>query len=231
MRVIVLLGAPGSGKGTVAEKLRSTLGFVHVATGDMLRDELKRGTPLGQEAEGYMKRGELVPDALILRIVEARLDARGPADKFMFDGFPRTEEQATLLEQSLARRGSAIGHVFYLDTPQAVIMQRLSGRRVCRECGWTCHVTNIPPRKAGICDVCGGELYQRKDDTEATIDKRLDVYRRQTEGLIVRYRKRDLLVHVDGAQELGELLGAIEKVIAAGDASVKPGKRNAGRGS
>ena len=211
MKVIVLLGPPGSGKGTVAEKLRGTNGgYVHFATGDMLREEVSNGSDVGQEAEGYMKRGELVPDGLIIRIVEKRLEAGDPEAAYLFDGFPRTVIQADLLDQSLTQRGSSIDYVFYLATPREVILQRLTGRRVCKDCGASFHIINIPPTVEGVCDACGGELYQRKDDNEATIANRLDVYNRQTESLISRYKEKGLLVSLDSNQGLGSLMAEIE---------------------
>jgi adenylate kinase len=207
--VIILLGAPGAGKGTAAEKLRDSTPYAHVSTGDMLREAVKRGTAVGREAEGFMKRGELVPDEVMIRVVEERLD-QGAADaRYMMDGFPRTEAQADLLERSVARRGGKISHVFFLDAPRPVLIQRLTGRRVCRKCGASFHVVNIPPRREGVCDHCGGELYQRPDDSEATIVNRLDVYNRQTESLISRYRKQGLLRRVDAGRGVEPLLAEI----------------------
>ena len=223
MKVIVLLGAPGSGKGTAAEKLQALGGYTHVATGDMLREEVKQGTPLGREAEGYMKRGELVPDDLIIRMVEGRLQDGAAAARYMFDGFPRTEAQAQLLDQSLARRGASIAHVFFLDTPAEVIMQRLTGRRVCRQCGATYHVVNIPPKQAGVCDACGGELYQRKDNTAETIANRLEVYRRQTEGLIARYARQGLLARVNSNQGVTQLVAQMAQVLQDGPGAAPQG--------
>jgi adenylate kinase len=217
MRVVMLLGPPGSGKGTVAERLRGERGgFVHLATGDMLREEVQQGSAVGIEAEGFMKRGELVPDAVIIRIVEARLDEGDNAAAYLFDGFPRTVVQADLLDESLARRGSAIEVVLFLDTPRAVILQRLTGRRVCRACGASFHVINIPPRQEGICDACGGELYQRKDDNEETIANRLDVYNRQTESLITRYEDKGLLRRLRSDQGVDSLMREIEAILAPG---------------
>jgi adenylate kinase len=225
----MLLGPPGSGKGTVAEKLRGRWGFVHVATGDMLREEVKQGSAVGREAEGYMKRGELAPDEIIIRIVEARLDSGGQNAAYLFDGFPRTTAQADLLDASLARRGARIQHVFFLDAPRAVLIQRLTGRRVCRQCGANYHVANVPPKKEGICDACGGELYQRKDDGEATIVNRLDVYNRQTESLIARYEQQGILARLNSNQDVNRLLAAMGRLLEAGQRT--GGKAKAGSGS
>ena len=197
MQLVILLGAPGSGKGTVAEKVRDACGYVHVSTGDMLRNSVKQGTAVGQEAEGYMKRGELVPDSVIMKLVETRLDAGDRNAKYLFDGFPRTIAQADLLEKGTASRKGKISRVYFLDAPRKTLMERLTGRRVCRKCGAVFHVVNVPPKRAGVCDVCGGELYQRSDDQEATIANRLDVYNRQTESLISYYEKKGLLERVD----------------------------------
>ena len=211
MKVVILLGPPGSGKGTVAERLRGDKGgYVHFATGDMLREEVHNGTAVGQEAEGFMKRGELVPDEVIIRIVEKRLEAGDPMAAYLFDGFPRTLVQADLLDESLAGRGARIDQVFFLATPREVILQRLTGRRVCRACGASFHVINIPPAVEGVCDACGGELYQRKDDNEETIANRLDVYNRQTESLISRYEEKGLLVSLDSDQGVASLMAEID---------------------
>jgi len=213
MKAIVLFGAPGSGKGTVAEKIKAVTKYIHISTGDMLRESVKKGTPVGLEAEGYMKKGALVPDAVIIKLVEERLDKGGADDMYMFDGFPRTVAQAELLEASLNRRGGKVSYVIFLDTPREVLIQRLTGRRTCRKCGWNCHVVNIPPKKAGICDRCGGELYQRPDDQEATIVNRLDVYNKQTESLVARYEKQKVLVKVDSNQKIEKLIEEIRRIL------------------
>ena len=166
----------------------------------MLREAVKQGTAVGREAEAYMKRGELVPDTTIIRIVEERLDKGSKDDAYMFDGFPRTDTQARMLDESLAKRGAKLDVVFQLAAPRELLMARLTGRRVCRKCGASFHVINIPPKREGVCDACGGELYQRPDDQESTILKRLDVYEQQTEGLIQYYAKRGVLVTVDSAR-------------------------------
>jgi len=213
---IILLGAPGAGKGTIAEGIRTSSPFLHVSTGDMLREAVKNGTPVGRQAESYMKRGELAPDEVILRIVDERLDKGSNRDAYMFDGFPRTLEQARLLDQLLARRGAGVNKVFLLDAPRELLITRLTGRRVCRRCGQGYHIVNIPPRKAGVCDVCGGELYQRADDSEATILNRLDVYTKQTESLIAYYERARVLVRVDSARArqdtVAEILDEVKRL-------------------
>ena len=212
MKTIILLGGPGAGKGTIAEGIRTVSPFLHVSTGDMLREAVKNGTAVGKKAEGYMKRGELVPDDVIIGIVEERL-AQGAKDAaYMFDGFPRTLEQARLLDESLGRHASKVDKVFLLDAPRELLITRLTGRRVCRKCGQGYHVVNIPPKREGVCDVCGGELYQRADDSEATILNRLDVYAKQTETLISYYEKKGVLVRVDSSRQRGETVADILRV-------------------
>jgi adenylate kinase len=204
MEAIILLGAPGAGKGTVAEEIQKATEYVHVSTGDMLREAVKAERPVGLEAKSYMEAGELVPDDVILRIVEERLD-QGPDDaKYMFDGFPRTMEQAQGLDAVLQEAGSEVTHVFLLSVPEDVLVDRLSGRRICRSCGAVYHVRNIPPKKEGVCDACGGELYQRPDDNEDTVRNRLSVFKKQTESLIEYYRDKNVLVEIDAARHRQE---------------------------
>ena len=209
MKAIILLGAPGAGKGTIAEGVKASSPFLHVSTGDMLREAVKQGTPVGKKAEAYMKRGELVPDDIIVGIVADRLDRGKKDDAYMFDGFPRTLNQATLLDQSLASRNAKVDIVFLLEASRSLLISRLTGRRVCRACGAGFHVVNIPPKVEGVCDACGGELYQRADDQESTILNRLDVYGRQTESLISYYENRGVLVRVDSARARQETVAEI----------------------
>ena len=197
MKAIILLGAPGAGKGTLAEGVRSATAYLHVSTGDMLRSAIKAGSKTGLEAKAFMEKGELVPDAVIMRIVGERLSQGQPADKYMFDGFPRTLEQARQLDETLAKLGAAVNQVFLLEVPTPVIVSRLSGRRICKGCGAVYHVTNIPSKVEGICDQCGGALYQRPDDSEATVLNRLEVYQRQTASLIDFYEQKGVLVRVN----------------------------------
>ena len=197
MKAIILLGAPGAGKGTLAEGVKNATAFIHVSTGDMLRAAIKAGRPTGLEAKAFMEKGELVPDDVILRIVGERLAQGRPDDQYMFDGFPRTLEQARRLDDVLAGLGGAVNQVFLLEVPTPVIVSRLSGRRICKGCGAVYHVTNIPSKVAGICDQCGGALYQRPDDSEATVLNRLDVYQRSTASLIDFYERKGVLVRVN----------------------------------
>ena len=197
MKAIILLGAPGAGKGTLAEGVKTATDYLHVSTGDMLRAAIKAGSATGLEAKAYMEKGELVPDDVILRIVGERLAQGRSDDKYMFDGFPRTLAQARQLDVTLGKLGAAVNQVFLLEVPTPVIVSRLSGRRICKGCGAVYHVTNIPSKVAGVCDQCGGALYQRPDDSEATVLNRLEVYQRQTASLVDFYEKKGVLVRIN----------------------------------
>ncbi len=197
MNTIILLGAPGAGKGTLAEGVRNATDFIHVSTGDMLRAAIKAGTATGLEAKAFMEKGELVPDEVILRIVRERLAQGRPTDRYMFDGFPRTLEQARGLDETLAELNGRVNQVFLLEVPTPVIVSRLSGRRICKSCGAVYHVTNIPSKVEGVCDQCGGPLYQRPDDSEETVLNRLEVYQRQTASLIDFYETKGVLVRIN----------------------------------
>ena len=200
MKAIILLGAPGAGKGTIAEGIKNATPYIHVSTGDMLRAAVKAGKPVGLEAKSYMEKGELVPDSVIMRIVTERIEEGSPDDKYMFDGFPRTTEQARMLDEVLTSHGGRVDKVFLLDVARETLVDRLAGRRVCRNCGAVYHVRNIPSKKEGICDQCSGPLYQRPDDTEATVLNRLDVFKKQTASLIDYYEGRKILVKVDAGK-------------------------------
>ncbi len=201
MQAIILLGAPGAGKGTLAEGLKAATSYLHVSTGDMLREAVKAGRPVGLEAKSYMEKGELVPDAVIMKIVTERLKAGSPEDKYMFDGFPRTQEQARLLDQVVSGLGGTLTHVFLLEVARDLLVDRLSGRRVCKNCGAVYHIRNIPSKVDGVCDLCGGVLYQRPDDSEATVLNRLEVFKKQTESLIEYYQSKGVLVRIDAGRD------------------------------
>lgn len=160
-----------------------------------------------------MKRGQLVPDDIMIRLVEERLDAGTADTAYMFDGFPRTLPQSELLEQSLEKRSVRLKYVFFLDAPRELLISRLSKRRICRNCGMNYHVTNMPPKKEGVCDVCGGEVYRRADDQESTIINRLEVFNRQTEGLISHYKQKGILVHIDSARHRNEIIDEIVNIL------------------
>jgi len=197
MEAIILLGGPGAGKGTLSEFLKKQTDFIHVSTGDMLRAALKSGSPVGLEAKAFMDAGALVPDSVILRIIEERISQEAASARYMFDGFPRTIDQAKGLDLLFRKKSGTVKHVFNLIVPRETLLKRLTGRRVCKSCGAVYHLVNIPPKKAGVCDVDGGELYQRTDDSEATILNRLEVYEKQTAPLIDFYRQQGLLRDID----------------------------------
>jgi adenylate kinase len=213
MRAIILLGAPGAGKGTAAGEIQQKTDFVQVSTGDMLREAVKAGREVGKKAESYMKAGELVPDEVIIGIVKERLSGDGKDSRYMFDGFPRTVNQAALLDDVLAEAGTALEKVFFLEVTAEVVVERLSGRRICSSCGAVYHVRNMPPKREGVCDVCGGSLYQRPDDTEKTIKNRLAVFERQTHSLIEYYENKNILCRVDASESAEKTVKEILTVL------------------
>lgn len=219
MKAIILLGAPGAGKGTIAEGIKSATDYLHVSTGDMLRAAVKAGRPVGLEAKSFMEKGELVPDNVIMKIVTERLEEGKTDAHYMFDGFPRTTEQALMLDEVLNSHGGRVEHVFLLDVPRDVLVDRLSGRRVCKSCGAVYHIRNIPPKVAGVCDLCKGPLYQRSDDTEETVLNRLEVFKKQTQSLIDYYEKKDVLVRVDGSKRKEDTHAEIVSVLRAASCS------------
>lgn len=198
---LILLGPPGAGKGTQANILSQRFGIAHISTGGILREAISACTPTGVKAKGYVKRGELVPDEVVTQIVAEKLGDERVKNGFMLDGFPRNVNQAKNLDSSLKKFGQKIDLVVYFQTSPNVSIQRLSGRRVCKRCGANFHLKNMPPKKEGICDKCGGELIQREDDREQTIKNRLKVYEEQTSGLIEYYTKKGLLQTVSGDLE------------------------------
>ena len=201
MKAIILLGAPGAGKGTIAEGIKAATDYIHVSTGDMLRAAVKAGRPVGLEAKAFMEKGELVPDNVIMKIVTERLEEGKANARYMFDGFPRTTEQARMLDDVLKSHGGRVEQVFLLDVPRAILVDRLSGRRVCKNCGAVYHIRNIPSKVAGVCDLCKGSLYQRSDDTEETVLNRLEVFKKQTQSLIDYYEKKKVLFRVDAGKK------------------------------
>ena len=213
---IVLLGGPGSGKGTQAKKLIDTLGVPQISTGDIFRAALKEGTPMGLKAKTFMDKGELVPDDVVIGVVEERLAKPDLAKGYMLDGFPRTLPQAEALDGILKSLGQSIDHAILVDVPDEELVARLSGRRTCKksECGRMYHVMFNPPKKEGVCDACGTELYQRDDDSEATIRERLGVYNKQTAPLIDYYEKKGLLRKVEGVGPIDQIFASIQKVLA-----------------
>jgi adenylate kinase len=215
---VAFLGPPGAGKGTQARDLAREWNVPHVATGDMLREAAAAGTPLGREAKGYMDRGALVPDDVIIRMIAERLAKPDARAGFLLDGFPRTIAQAEALERLLKDLGQALERVVYFDVSEPELLRRLTGRRVCRNCQTAFHLVSAPPKTAGVCDRCGGELYQRDDDSEATVRNRLGVYARQTAPLLDWYRARGLLSSVRGEGAISDIRRAV-RVAAQGAAA------------
>lgn len=202
---LILLGPPGAGKGTQAQVLAKEMNLIHVSTGDMLREAIRAATPLGLKAKEFMEKGGLVPDEVVIALVAERLGKTDARKGFILDGFPRTAEQARRLDEKIKELGLPLSLVVYFKTSVAVIVQRLSGRRVCSTCGRNFHLVNLRPKQEGLCDYCGGKLVERPDDKVETIEKRLKVYEKQTAPLIDYYRKKNLLAEVSGDLDVQDL--------------------------
>ncbi|MFH1223917.1 MAG: adenylate kinase [Pseudomonadota bacterium] len=197
MRGFVLLGAPGSGKGTLASKLKDEWNVPHVSTGDMFREAVKKSTPMGIKASEFMKDGKLVPDDITIGVVDERFSAPDVKKGFLLDGFPRTIPQAEALDKILEKNKIKLTGVILLDVDEKVIVDRITGRRGCTKCGQIYHIRNFPPKKQDVCDKCGNPLMQRRDDTEEVVMERLDTYNKQTSPLINFYKKKNILVNID----------------------------------
>ena len=210
---LVLLGPPGAGKGTQAERLVERYSWPQISTGDMFREALGKGTPLGLEARGYMDAGKLVPDDVVERMVAERLSKEDCVEGFILDGFPRSVHQAKALDEYLEGQGRAIDLVVNIAVDEDLLVERLTARRMCRDCGNIHNMVFTPPKVAGCCDKCGGDLYQRDDDTEKTVRARLEVYKSQTEPVIGYYEPSGKLVTVDGARKPDEVFEGIAKAI------------------
>lgn len=210
---LIFLGPPGSGKGTQAKMLVDKYGIPQISTGDILREAVKEGTPLGKEAKKYMDEGKLVPDEVVVGIVRERLKEPDCTKGFILDGFPRTIPQAEALDKTLQEMGKGIDHVLSLEVDREELVRRLSGRRTCKKCGAMYHIIFDPPKKDGVCDRCDGELYQRDDDKEETIRERLRVYEEQTAPLIEYYRKKGLLRPIDGVGKIEEIFARVRETI------------------
>ena len=205
----ILLGPPGAGKGTQAAKIVEKYGIPHISTGDIFRENIKKGTELGKKAQEYMNRGELVPDDLVIEIATTRLLEDDCKNGFLLDGFPRTVYQAEKLDEFLQSHDSKIDNVIDIAVGKDELIERLTGRRVCKSCGASFHVVSIHPKQEGICDYCGGELIQRADDNLETVTNRIDVYEDQTMPLIDYYEKAGTLTHIDGSTGLDNVFADI----------------------
>ena len=211
----VLLGPPGAGKGTQAAKVIEKYNVPHISTGDIFRANIKEGTELGKKAKGYMDEGKLVPDELVVDLVTDRLQKDDCKEGFLLDGFPRTIFQAEQLDKFLSDNGQKLDIVLNFKVRKDVLIERIAGRRVCKSCGASFHVVNVPPKKEGICDACGGELFQRKDDNRETVENRINVYESETAVLIGYYEKQGVLVDFDGEKSHEEVFADVVKAIEA----------------
>lgn len=210
---IVFMGPPGAGKGTQAEKIVDTYQIPHISTGDMFRKAMSEQTELGIEAKRYIDQGQLVPDHVTIGIVNERLAQADCVKGFLLDGFPRTVDQASALDEIMASLNSKLDYVINIDVDLDILKERLTGRRICRACGATYHKIFNPTAVDGVCDKCGGELYQRKDDNEETVANRLNVYVNQTKPLLDYYAKTGILVNINGQQSIDAVFGEIESVL------------------
>lgn len=212
---IILLGPPGAGKGTQAKLISGKYSIPHISTGDIFRKNISNKTPLGMEAKSYMDKGQLVPDELTIEIVKDRLSEEDCKNGFLLDGFPRTVNQAEALDEFLKSKNSKTDAALLIDVPQELILERMTGRRVCEECGASYHIKFVTPKTEGVCDICGGKLVQRKDDTKETVLERLEVYSNQTQPLIEYYKNKDVLFSLDGTKEKNEVFENISNVLGA----------------
>lgn len=210
---LVILGAPGVGKGTQAGLISNELKIVHISTGDMFRENIKSGTELGKLAQKYIDKGQLVPDDITINLVEDRLKEEDCKRGFILDGFPRTVTQAEALEVILLKMNKSLDKVLNIVVPDDIIVERMKGRKVCLQCGATYHLIHKPPVTPERCDMCGGTLVQRKDDTEETIRERLAIYHKETEPLIKYYKNKRLLVSVDGIGKPEEIAAKILRIL------------------
>lgn len=210
---IVMLGAPGAGKGTQAAMICEKYEIPHISTGDIFRSNIKNGTELGKKAKAFMDEGKLVPDELTIQLLLDRVAKDDCAKGYVLDGFPRTIPQAEVLTQALAKSGEKVDFAIDVDVPDENIVHRMSGRRSCPKCGASYHVSFIPPKKEGICDVCGSELIQRDDDKAETVNKRLSVYHEQTQPLIDYYKEAGVLHTVDGTKDAKDVFADITAIL------------------
>ncbi|MBN8210805.1 adenylate kinase [Bacillus sp. NTK071] len=210
---LVLMGLPGVGKGTQAEKIVEKYGIPHISTGDMFRAAIKEGTPLGLKAKEFMDSGNLVPDEVTIGIVRERLGKDDCEKGFLLDGFPRTVAQADALEEILSDLEKKLDYVINIAVEEDQLMQRLTGRRVCRNCGATYHVIFNPPKEEGVCDKCGGELYQRDDDKEETVRTRLEVNKQQQQPLLTFYEGKGYLKTIDGNKDINEVFEDVDQLL------------------
>lgn len=212
---IIMLGAPGAGKGTQAQMIAEKYNIPHISTGDIFRANIKNGTELGKKAKEFMDKGQLVPDELTVELLLDRVAKEDCKDGYVLDGFPRTIPQADVLTNELDKLGDHVDYAINVDVPDENIVRRMSGRRACLKCGATYHIEHIPPKQEGICDKCGSELVQRDDDKPETVNNRLSVYHEQTQPLIDYYTKAGILKTVDGTKDMNDVFNAIVDILEA----------------
>ena len=212
---IIMLGAPGAGKGTQAQMIADKYNIPHISTGDIFRANIKNGTELGKKAKEYMDKGLLVPDELTVQLLLDRVANDDCKNGYVLDGFPRTIPQADVLDSELTKLGDKVDYAINVDVPDENIVRRMSGRRACLKCGATYHIEHIPPKQEGICDKCGSELVQRDDDKPETVQNRLSVYHEQTQPLIDYYNKKNILKSVDGTKDMQEVFSDIVNILNA----------------
>lgn len=212
---LVLMGLPGAGKGTQAEKIVEKYGIPHISTGDMFRAAMKEGTELGLKAKSFMDQGALVPDEVTIGIVRERLSKEDCQKGFLLDGFPRTVPQAEALEDILTELNKKIDYVINIDVDQEILMERLTGRRICKSCGGTYHLVFNPPSKEGTCDRCGGELYQRADDNAETVNNRLQVNIEQSKPLLDFYETKGYLKNINGQQDIDKVFVDVDQLLGS----------------
>ena len=210
---IIMLGAPGAGKGTQAKQIAAKYNIPHISTGDIFRANIKEGTALGMEAKSYMDKGQLVPDELTVKILLDRVAKDDCKNGYVLDGFPRTIPQAEVLDEAVTKLNEKIDYAINVDVPDENIIKRMSGRRACVKCGATYHIVNVPPKKEGICDACGEALIVRDDDKEETVKARLTTYHAQTQPLIDYYNNKGILKEVDGTKDMNDVFADIVNIL------------------
>src|SRR6056297_684737 len=203
---LILLGPPGAGKGTQAEGIKKEFNIPHISTGDIFRENIKNNTKLGKKAQEFMNKGLLVPDELVVNLVKDRLSKKDCEEGFLLDGFPRTIEQAKALDKELEKMDQKLDKAINIVVSEDILVERIVGRRICKNCKATYHIKFNPPKQEGICDKCGGELYQRDDDKEETVQNRIKVYNEETQPLVEYYENKDLILNINGEQEINKVL-------------------------
>ena len=210
---LILLGPPGAGKGTQAESIKEAYNLIHISTGDIFRKNMKENTPLGVKAKEYVDKGQLVPDEITIAMVEDRLSQEDVKDGFLLDGFPRSVSQAEALDDIMMELGSKIDKVINIEVDKSILVDRAVGRRICKDCGATYHVSFNPPKEEGLCDKCGGPLYQRADDVAETVENRISIYEKETLPLVEYYSEKGNIATIKGDQEISKVFSDVQKAL------------------